>query len=142
MNEQLGSEDRGIQILQPAGWVRPRGYSHAIAASGRLVFISGQVGWDEHGHFQTTDFVKQARQALQNIVTLLAEAGGRSEHIVRLTWYVLDKHEYQAASKELGSVYRALMGQHYPAMTAVQVSALMEEQARVEIEATAVIPER
>jgi enamine deaminase RidA (YjgF/YER057c/UK114 family) len=142
MNEQQESEDRGIQILQPAGWVRPRGYSHAMVASGRLVFISGQVGWDEHGRFQTTDFVQQARQALQNIVTLLAEAGGRPEHIVRLTWYVIDRQEYQAASKELGSVYRVLMGQHYPAMTAVQVSALMEEQARVEIEATAVIPER
>ncbi|WP_373324577.1 RidA family protein [Reticulibacter mediterranei] len=129
-----------MQILQPFGWMRPRGYSHAMAASGRLVFISGQVGWDEHCHFQTTDFVKQARQALQNIVTILAEADGRPEHIVRLTWYVIDKQEYQAAGKELGMVYRSMMGQHYPAMTAVQVAALMEDQARVEIEATAVIP--
>jgi enamine deaminase RidA (YjgF/YER057c/UK114 family) len=111
-----------------------------MVASGRLVFISGQVGWDKYGHFQTTDFVQQARQALQNIVAILTEAAGRPEHIVRLTWYVLDKQEYQAASKELGIVYRAVMGQHYPAMTAVQVAGLMEEQARVEIEATAVIP--
>jgi enamine deaminase RidA (YjgF/YER057c/UK114 family) len=140
-DKQQGSEDKEIQIIQPAGWVRPRGYSHAMAASGRQVFISGQVGWDKRGHLQTTDFVGQARQALRNIVAILAEAGGRPEHIVRLTWYVIDRQEYQAASKELGSVYRALMGPHYPAMTAVQVAALMEEQARVEIEATAVIPE-
>jgi enamine deaminase RidA (YjgF/YER057c/UK114 family) len=140
VDEQQESDGRGTQIIQPLGWTRPRGYSHAMVASGRLVFISGQVGWDEHCRFQATDFVNQARQALQNIVTILAEADGRPEHIVRLTWYVLDKQEYQAASKELGIIYRSMMGQHYPAMTAVQVAALMEDQARVEIEATAVIP--
>jgi enamine deaminase RidA (YjgF/YER057c/UK114 family) len=140
VGEQQERDDRGTQIIQPFGWTRPRGYSHAMVASGRLVFISGQVGWDERCRFQATDFVSQARQALQNIVTILAEADGRPEHIVRLTWYVLDKQEYQTASKELGIIYRSMMGQHYPAMTAVQVAALMEDQARVEIEATAVIP--
>ncbi|MBE3561020.1 MAG: RidA family protein, partial [Ktedonobacteraceae bacterium] len=118
----------------------PRGYSAGVVASGRLVFISGQIGWDEHCRFHSTDFVIQARQALCNILTILAEADGRPEHIVRLTWYVVDKQEYLACSKELGSMYRALMGQHYPAMTVVEVTALIEEQARVEIEATAVVP--
>lgn len=129
-----------LQILQPPEWMRPRGYSQGISASGRLVFISGQIGWNEHCCFQTPDFVAQARQALQNILTILAEANGRPEHIVRLTWYVVDKHEYLACGKELGVAYRALMGQHYPTMTAVQVASLIEEQARVEIEATAVVP--
>jgi enamine deaminase RidA (YjgF/YER057c/UK114 family) len=133
-------ENKHMQILQPPEWARPRGYSQGIVVSGRLVFISGQIGWDEHHHFRTNDFVSQVRQALQNILTILAEADGRPEHIVRLTWYVVDKHEYLACSKELGLVYRSLMGQHYPTMTVVQVTALMEDQARVEIEATAVIP--
>lgn len=129
-----------MQILQPPTWARPRGYSQGVSAAGRMVFISGQIGWDEQCRFQTNDFVAQARQALQNILTILAEAEGRPEHIVRLTWYVVDKHEYLARSKELGQVYRALMGQHYPAMTAVQVAGLVENQALVEIEATAVVP--
>lgn len=130
----------GIQILQPPTWARPRGYSQGVSATGRMVFLSGQIGWDEQCRFQTNDFVGQARQALQNILTVLAEAQGKPEHIVRLTWYVVDKHEYLARSKELGQVYRALMGRHYPAMTAVQVAALVEDQALVEIEATAVVP--
>lgn len=129
-----------VQILQPPEWARPRGYSQGLIASGRLVFISGQIGWDQHCRFHTSDFVAQARQALQNILTILAEADGRPEHIVRLTWYVVDKHEYLASSKELGMVYRSLMGQHYPTMTVVQVAALIEDLARVEIEATAVVP--
>jgi enamine deaminase RidA (YjgF/YER057c/UK114 family) len=133
-------ENKHMQILQPPQWARPRGYSSGMVVSGRLVFISGQVGWDERCRFQTTDFLAQTRQALQNILTILAEADGRPEHIARLTWYIVDKHEYQAASKELGSVYRSLMGQHYPTMTVVQVAALIEDQARVEIEATAVVP--
>jgi enamine deaminase RidA (YjgF/YER057c/UK114 family) len=132
-------ENKHIQILQPPEWARPRGYSPGMVVSGRLVFISGQIGWDEHYCFRTNDFVAQVRQALQNILSILAEADGRPEHIVRLTWYVVDKHEYLACSKELGLVYRSLMGQHYPTMTVVQVTALMEDQARVEIEATAVI---
>jgi enamine deaminase RidA (YjgF/YER057c/UK114 family) len=140
MTEQQKSENKHMQILQPPEWARPRGYSPGMMASGRLVFISGQIGWDGQGHFQTTDFVTQVQQALRNILTILAQADGRPEHIVRLTWYVLDKHEYLERSKELGSVYRSLMGQHYPAMTVVQVTALIEDLARVEIEATAVIP--
>lgn len=140
MSEQQAHENRGMQILQPPAWALPRGYSQGIVASGKLVFISGQIGWDEQGRFQATDFVAQTRQALHNILAILAEADGRPEHIVRLTWYVVDKREYLACSKELGQVYRAVMGQHYPAMTVVQVTALVEDQACVEIEATAVIP--
>ena len=129
-----------MQILQPPDWAKPRGYSNGVAASGQIVFISGQIGWDASCTFQTSDFVGQARQALLNIMAILAEAGGNPEHITRLTWYVVDKSEYLNCGKELGVVYREVMGQHYPAMTAVQVTALMEDAARVEIEATAVIP--
>ena len=129
-----------MQILQPSGWARPRGYVSGIAARGQLVFISGQVGWDQQCRFQTADLVTHSRQALQNILTVLAQAGGIPEHIVRLTWFIVDKQEYLACSKELGIAYRSLMGQHYPTMSMVQVSALIEEQARVEIEATAVVP--
>ena len=129
-----------MQILQPPKWARPRGYACGVAAQGRLVFISGQIGWDEQGSFRSTDFVAQARQALQNVLTVLAEADGRAEHIVRLTWYIVDKQEYLACNKDLGKVYRELMGKHYPSMTVVQVTALVEDLARVEIEATAVVP--
>ena len=131
-----------MRILQPPSWVRPRGYSNGVVASGRLVFISGQVGWDGQGQFQTTDFVGQAGQALRNVLAILAEAGGEPHHITRLTWYIVDKQEYVASLKALGHVYRDLMGDHYPAMTAVQVAALIEDQARVEIEAVAVLPVR
>jgi len=130
-----------MQILQPSTWPRPRGYSNGIAATGRLVLISGQVGWNAAGEFETQEFVGQARQALANVVAVLAEAGGRAEHIARLTWYVLDKDEYVASYQALGRAYREVIGNHYPAMTAVQVAALVEEAAKVEIEATAVIPE-
>ena len=129
-----------MQILQPPNWAKPRGYSNGVASSGQLIFISGQVGWDANCQFTSTDFVAQSRQALHNIVTILAEAGGKPEHITRLTWYVVDKQEYLAAGKALGEVYREIIGKHYPAMSAVQVVALMEDMARVEIEATAVIP--
>ena len=129
-----------MQILQPPDWAKPRGYSNGVATSGQIVFISGQIGWDSDCAFQTHDFVAQARQALLNIIAILAEAGGKPEHITRLTWYVVDKQEYLDCGKELGTVYREVIGQHYPAMTAVQVTALMEDVARVEIEATAVIP--
>src|SRR5690242_8251920 len=101
MSEARANENRSMQILQPPEWASPRGYSQGIVASGRLVFISGQIGWDEQGRFQATDFVAQVRQALQNILTVLAEAEGKPEHIVRLTWYIVDKHEYLACSKEL-----------------------------------------
>ena len=134
------SSTHATQVLQPPTWARPRGYANGIAASGRLVFISGQIGWDEQCHFQSTDFVSQVRQALHNVLTVLAEAGGRPEHIVRLTWYIVDKQEYLINGKELGNVYRELMGNHYPTMSVVQVAALIEDLARVEIEATAVIP--
>jgi enamine deaminase RidA (YjgF/YER057c/UK114 family) len=130
-----------IQILQPAGWASPKGYSNGIAARGRTVVIGGQIGWDGQCRFHTDDFAGQARQALQNIVDVLAEAGGKPEHIIRMTWYVLDKHEYLAAYPQLGRAYREVIGRNFPAMTAVQVAGLMEDAARVEIEATAVIPD-
>lgn len=129
-----------MEILQPPGWARPRGYSNGIAASGRMVFVSGMIGWDGDGVFHTDDFAGQVRQALLNVVAVLAEAGARPEHIVRMTWYVVDKHEYLAAYKEIGGAYREIIGAHYPAMTAVQVAALVEDRARVEIEVTAVAP--
>jgi enamine deaminase RidA (YjgF/YER057c/UK114 family) len=130
-----------MHILQPPTWPMPRGYSNGIAATGRMVFIAGQVGWNASGEMENNDFVGQAGQALANIVAVLAEAGGRPEHIVRLTWYVIDKREYLDSYRPLGDVYRELLGRHYPVMTAVQVSGLIEDGAKVEIEATAVIPE-
>ena len=129
------------KILQPRNWARPKGYSYGILARGEVVFVSGMIGWDDSGRLVGKDFVSQARQALQNVVTVLAEGSARPENIVRMTWYVADKREYLAAQKELGQAYREIIGAHYPAMTAVQVAALMEDGARVEIEVTAVIPE-
>ncbi|MBL8116730.1 MAG: RidA family protein [Anaerolineae bacterium] len=130
-----------MEILQPPGWAKPRGYSNGIAvANGKLVFISGQIGWDESCQFQSEDFVEQAKKALQNIVAILERADGKPEHVTRLTWYVVDKQEYLASGKALGQAYREVMGNHYPAMTALEVKALIEDAARVEIEATAVIP--
>src|SRR5579864_7129917 len=130
-----------MKILHPKGWSRPKGFSYGISASGRGVFVSGMIGSGPDGKIVSKDFVAQARQALANIVAVLAEAGAKPEHIVRMTWYVLDKKEYVAAYKELGAVYRELIGRHYPAMTAVQVAALVDDAARVEIEVTAVVPE-
>ena len=130
-----------MEFLQPPGWVKPRGYSNGVVARGRQVFIGGQIGWDGQCRFTSADFVAQARQALANIVAILAEAGGKPEHVVRLTWYVMDKREYVASYPQLGKAYREVMGRHYPAMTAVQVAALVEDAARVEIEAEAVIPD-
>ena len=129
-----------MDILQPPGWSRPRGYSNGVAACGRTVCVSGMIGWDGQGVFHTDDFAGQTRQALQNIVEVLAEAGASPEHIVRMTWYVVDKREYLDAHKEVGAAYREVIGRHFPAMTAVQVSALVEDRARVEIEVTAVVP--
>jgi enamine deaminase RidA (YjgF/YER057c/UK114 family) len=129
-----------MDFLHPPGWQRARGYSNGVAASGRVVCVSGMVGWDADCRFQTDDFVGQARQALANIVAVLAEGGASPEHIVRMTWYVLDKREYLDAGRELGAAYRDVIGRHFPAMSAVQVVALMEDRARVEIEATAVVP--
>jgi enamine deaminase RidA (YjgF/YER057c/UK114 family) len=130
-----------MEILQPEGWARPRGYANGVAARGRMVFVSGMVGWDARGHFRATDLAGQVRQALSNVVAVLAEAGARPEHIVRMNWYVLDKREYVAAYPAIGVAYREVVGRHFPAMTAVQVAALVEDAARVEIEVTAVIPD-
>lgn len=129
-----------MNIVQPDGWAKPRGYSNGIAADGTVVSIAGQIGWNAQCVFETDDFAGQVRQALQNIVDVLAAAGGRPEHLVRMTWYVIDKHEYVAAYPAIGAAYREIVGRHFPAMTAVQVVALIEDRAKVEIEATAVIP--
>jgi enamine deaminase RidA (YjgF/YER057c/UK114 family) len=128
-----------MKFLEPAGWPRPRGYSYGVADKGRMIFLSGMIGWDEQGKMVAKDFAGQARQALKNIVKALAEANAKPEHIVRLMWYVMDKKEYLAAYKELGVAYREVIGPHYPAMSAVQVSGLIEDDARVEIEATALV---
>jgi enamine deaminase RidA (YjgF/YER057c/UK114 family) len=130
-----------IEILQPPGWPRPRGYSNGVAARGRQVFVSGMIGWNARGEFESMDFAAQARQALENVVEVLREAQARPAHIVRMTWYVIDRREYLAAAKALGAAYREVIGEHYPAMTAVEVRALIEERARVEIEVTAVVPD-
>ena len=129
-----------MKFLQPPGWARPKGFANGIAARGELVFIAGQVGWTGQGEWRERSFAGQFRQALQNILDVLKEANGRPEHIVRLTWYVLDKQEYLNSLKGVGEAYRELMGRHYPTMAVVQVSGLVEDQARLEIEATAVIP--
>lgn len=129
------------RILQPDSWARPKGYANGVSARGRTVFLAGQIGWDAQQRFVGADLVTQARQALQNIVAILAEDGARPEHIVRLTWYVTDRAAYLAAGADLGAAYRDVMGRHFPAMTAVEVSSLMEADAVVEIEATAVVPE-
>ena len=131
-----------MKILQPPGWARAKGFSNGIAAKGNLVFIAGQIGWTGECKWEARDFAGQFRQALQNILEVLKEANGKPEHIVRLTWYVLDKQEYLDALKGVGEAYRELMGRHYPTMAVVQVSGLVEDEARLEIEATAVVPER
>ena len=129
----------GPQILQPSGWPAPKGYANGMAADGRLVVTGGVIGWDLHGHLPG-DFVAQVRQTLRNISAILAEGGARPEHLVRLTWYVVDIDEYLANLKTLGQIYRDIFGAHYPAMALVQVVRLVEKAARVEIEATAVVP--
>lgn len=129
-----------MQILNPAEWAAPKGYANGVVAQGRLVFVAGQIGWNAESRFDSDDLVDQAKQALLNIVRVLAEAGGRPEHLVRLTWYVVDKKDYVARNGDLGKIYREVIGKHYPAMTLVQVAALLEDRAKIEIEATAVIP--
>jgi enamine deaminase RidA (YjgF/YER057c/UK114 family) len=130
-----------MKTLQPSRWARPKGYSNGIVAAGRTVFVSGMIGWDVKGEIVSSDFVAQVAQTLRNIVEVLAEANAKPEHIVRMNWYVVDKKEYVNAYKQLGVVYREIMGNHFPAMTAVQVASLIEDEARVEIEVTAVLPE-
>ena len=127
--------------LLPAGWPKPRGYANGVAAHGTQVFIAGQIGWGHTEHFRSDSFAEQARQALENIVAILKEAGARPEHLVRMTWYVTDKREYLAAAREVGQAFRELIGDYDIAMSAVQVAALIEDRAKVEIEATAVIPD-
>lgn len=130
-----------IRILQPRDWPRPRGYANGVSARGRQIYVAGQIGWNENGVLVGKDLVSQARQALRNIVTILAEDGARPEHLVRLTWFVVDRNEYIDEARALGEAYREVIGAHYPAMSAVEVTALMEPGAMVEIEATAVVPE-
>jgi enamine deaminase RidA (YjgF/YER057c/UK114 family) len=132
--------DTAPQTLQPPEWPRPRGYSNGIVASGRQVFIAGQIGWDAQGRFASSRLADQVRQALANICAVLAQAGGAPEHIVRLTWYITSREEYHAEIADIGAAYRAIMGKQYPAMSVVQVVALVEAEAKVEIEATAVLP--
>ena len=129
-----------MRRLQPPGWPEPRGYANGIEASGRLIFVGGQIGWDETGAFPFSDLAGQVGQALRNIVAVLAEAGAGPEHIARLTWYITSRDEYLSSQKEIGTAYRAVMGRHFPAMAVVEVTALVEAQAKVEIEATAVLP--
>lgn len=129
-----------FQILLPDGWPQPRGYSNGVAAEGLQIFVAGQIGWDREGRFVSARLAAQVGQALQNIVSILAQANAGPQHIVRLTWYVTSRDEYHAELKEIGAAYRAVMGKNFPAMSVVQVVALMESQAKVEIEATAVIP--
>jgi enamine deaminase RidA (YjgF/YER057c/UK114 family) len=129
------------QILHPAGWAAPRGYANGVAASGRQVFVAGQIGWNERCEFDSDDFIAQVRQALLNVRAVLAEAGAEPGHIVRMTWYLVDKREYLARGREVGQAYREVLGRDYGiAMSAVQVAALMEDRAKVEIEVTAVVP--
>jgi enamine deaminase RidA (YjgF/YER057c/UK114 family) len=141
MDPRPASQAHAPQVLQPADWPRPKGYANGVVARGRQVFIAGMIGWDAQGRFPGEDFAAQARQALANIVAVLHAGGGRPEHIVRMTWYVTDKREYLAAGRAVGQAFRELIGSYAVAMTAVQVTALMEDQAKVEIEATAVIPD-
>lgn len=131
-----------MTLLQPEGWAPARGYANGIAATGRLVFVAGQIGWDPAtGAFASDDFVAQTAQVLRNIAAILREAGAEPAHVVRLTWFITDKAAYLAAQREVGRVYREVMGRHFPAMSVVVVSALIEDRAKVEIEATAVVPE-
>jgi enamine deaminase RidA (YjgF/YER057c/UK114 family) len=131
-----------MRTLQPPGWAPARGYANGIAAQGEIVFVAGQIGWNAAQQFESDDFVAQAAQALRNVVAVLHEAGATPQHVVRMTWYVVDRREYKAGLAALGEAYRTIMGRHYPAMTAVEVRALIEDRARVEIEATAVLPVR
>ena len=129
-----------MRILQPPGWPRPRGYANGVLAEGRLVFVAGQIGWDANGTIASDDLVEQLRQTLANTLAVLREGGAGPQDVARMTWYVTDKREYLARASEIGKVYRALMGRHYPAMAVVEVKALIEDRAKVEIETTAVVP--
>jgi len=127
------------KYVNPASWAAPKGYNNGVVAEGPILAIAGQTGWNERGEFASDDFLEQAVQALRNVIAVLTAAGGLPENIIRMTWYVTDKREYLAASRELGRAYKEILGSHYPAMTLVQVAALLEDRAKVEIEATAVL---
>ena len=129
-----------MQKLQPPGWAEPKGYANGIAAEGRLVFVAGQIGWDKTETFRSDDFVDQVRQCLENTLAVLAEAGAGPEHVARMTWYITDREEYLANLEGMGRVYRELMGRNFPAMAMVEVAALIESEAKVEVETTAVVP--
>ncbi len=128
-------------ILQPKGWAKPIGYANGMAASGRMIFVGGQIGWNERCEFESDDFVAQTRQALKNVLAVLAEGGAEPKHITSMTWYFTDKNEYLDSRKGIGQAYRETIGRHFPAMAAVQVVALMEERAKIDIQATAVVPD-
>ena len=130
-----------MQFLQPPGWATPKGYANGVAARGTLVFVGGQIGWNGDQQFESDDFIAQTKQALQNVHAVMACAGAGPEHMVRMTWYITDRDEYNARLRELGGVYREVMGKHFPAMTCVEVSRLVETRAKVEIEVTAVVPD-
>lgn len=130
-----------LEFLQPPGWVQPKGYANGIVASGRQIYVGGTIGWNAQQEFTTDDISEQTRQTLENVVAILAEANAGPEHVVRMTWYVINKQEYLDAAKQIGAAYRSVMGYHFPAMALVQVVALVEDRAKVEIETTAVIPE-
>jgi enamine deaminase RidA (YjgF/YER057c/UK114 family) len=129
------------EFLQPPGWTAPKGYSNGVSTRGRQIYLAGQIGWNESQQLVSSRFAAQVRQALQNIMTLLAHAGGRPEHLVRLTWFVTSLDEYRGELKEIGAAYRDVIGRHYPAMSVMQVAGLVEQGAKVEIEATAVVPD-
>ena len=130
-----------MNFLQPPGWATPKGYANGVAARGTLVFVGGQIGWNGDQQFESDDFIAQTKQALQNVHAVMACAGAGPEHMVRMTWYITDRDEYNARLRELGGVYREVMGKHFPAMTCVEVSRLVEARAKVEIEVTAVLPD-
>ena len=130
-----------LKTIQPEGWAAPKGYANGIEARGRQLFVGGQIGWNAQGRFETDDLVEQTRQALRNCVDVVRAAGGEAAHIVRMTWYLKDKREYQARLKEIGQAYRDVVGRHFPAMSAIQVADLVEDRAKVEIEVTAVLPD-
>lgn len=130
-----------IETLQPPEWPRPKGYANGMSARGRMIFISGQVGWDDHGRFGSDSLTEQVKQALANIVRVLTQGGAGPQHLVRLTWYVLSREAYLREVREIGAAYREVLGKHFPAMSVVEVSGLIEPRALVEIEATAVVPD-
>ena len=130
-----------IQKIQPPDWAEPKGYANGILARGAMLFVGGQIGWNAQQQFESDDFVAQTRQTLQNIAAILKAGGAGPEHMVRMTWYIVDRVEYNARLKEIGGVYREVMGRNFPAMTCVQVAALMESRAKIEIEVTAVLPD-